>query len=294
MKRPSLNALRTFEAAGRCLSFSAAADDLNISQAAVSQQIRKLEDYLGCELFLRQHRRLVLTSRGQAYYQVVHETIDRLNNITDQLFPHDQHSLVTISCSPSIATLWLVPHISTIKNAHPDIEIRVNTLDYLSDSSVSKSDFEIRVQAVPDKTKTTHKLMSVQITPVCAPELLNKVLEIKSSSDLLEYPLIHVLGYDDDWYRWFKHFKVKHGLLTGGLSFDASLMAVEATIRGEGIMLGRRPFVDGYLKTGELVEIFEQPKYLQTHCYLYSSDNKKMTRNEKIITNWLKKIGAES
>ncbi|MGI9291294.1 MAG: LysR family transcriptional regulator, partial [Gammaproteobacteria bacterium] len=115
MKRPRLNILRTFEAAGRRLSFSQAAEDLKISQAAVSQQIRQLEAYLDTALFIRHHRRLSLTSTGQAYLDAVHEALDRLDSVTDQLFPGRHHPTVTLNCTSGVAALWLVPQLKAFQ-----------------------------------------------------------------------------------------------------------------------------------------------------------------------------------
>ncbi len=124
MKRPRLNALRTFEAAGRHLSFSVAGEELGVSQAAVSQQIRQLEGTLDARLFLRRNRGLSLTSVGEAYHLAVHEALDRLDAITDQLFPGAQDHVVTVQCTPSVATLWLIPRLGRLHATHPGIDLR--------------------------------------------------------------------------------------------------------------------------------------------------------------------------
>ena len=128
MKRPRLNVLRTFEAAGRRLNFSTAAKDLNISQAAVSQQIRQLEKYLNTELFVRHHRQLFLTGTGSAYLEAVHEALDRLDTVTDQLFPGRQSQSVTLHCTASVAALWLAPQLGAFRKLHPNIDLRIRTL----------------------------------------------------------------------------------------------------------------------------------------------------------------------
>ena len=129
MKRPRLNILRTFEVAGRHLSFSLAAKELNITQAAVSQQVRHLEQYLGANLFVRHHRRLSMTSTGVAYLDGVHEALNRLDTITDQLFPDRPHQVVIIRCTSSVALLWLSPHIKDFQAHNPDIDLQIRTLD---------------------------------------------------------------------------------------------------------------------------------------------------------------------
>ena len=295
MKRPSINALRTFEAAGRCLNFSQAANELNISQAAVSQQIRKLEDYLESPLFIRQNRQLRLTSNGRAYHNVVHQTIERLNSTTDQLFPQTHKGIVTISCSPSVATLWLVPHLGTMQKQYPHIEIRINTLDYqLAQGQSSGSDIEISMHSDTKADKVQEKLMQVNILPVCARGLFKTLDGITDPSQIQKYPLIHVLGYNNDWYRWFKRYHINHGQLSAGLSFDGSLIAIEAALRGEGVMLGRRPFIDHHLQSGDLIEVFEGQMNLLANCFIRVAKPNKPNRNLSVVTNWLKTLARQS
>ncbi|MCP4388524.1 MAG: LysR family transcriptional regulator, partial [Gammaproteobacteria bacterium] len=173
MKRPRLNILRTFEAAGRRLSFSQAAEDLKISQAAVSQQIRQLEAYLNTPLFLRHNRRLSLTSTGQAYFDTVHEALDRLDTVTDQLFPVRQNQVVTLHCSASVATLWLAPELKSFQTFHPEIELRIKTLDQSRHARVSgHSDLEIFIPRDDNIDANAEKLLTSTITPVCSPQLL--------------------------------------------------------------------------------------------------------------------------
>jgi LysR family glycine cleavage system transcriptional activator len=173
MRRPRLNVLRTFDVAGRALSFSLAARELNISQAAVSQQMRHLEDYLDTELFVRHHRRISLTGTGQAYLDVVSEALDRLDSVTDQLFPDRPQQIVTLRCSSSVATLWLAPQLGFFQKRHPGIELSIRTLDQdYGEAELSSADLEIRVLREGVSGANAKKLLSSTITPVCSPNLL--------------------------------------------------------------------------------------------------------------------------
>jgi len=255
-----LNTLRTFEAAGRHLSFAQAAADLNISPPAVSQQIRQLEDYLDARLFVRHHRQLALTGTGQAFFDGVHEALERLDAITEQLFPDRKDKTVTIRCTPSVATLWLIPQLGSFNRAHPDIDLSIRTLDQsTSDGSAAGADLEI---VIGDETSSKEdslavKLFTADILPVCSPAFLGNTGSMERPSRIAELELIHVLGYDDDWHRWFRRYVPDHGPVLRGLSVDGSLIAIEATQRGDGIMLGRRPFIDPYLRSGDLVDVFD-------------------------------------
>jgi len=294
MKRPRLNVLRTFEAAGRHLSFSLAADELNISQAAVSQQMRQLEAYLDTTLFVRHHRRLTLTGTGQAYLDAVHEALDRLDSITDQLFPGRQHQVVTLHCTSSVATLWLAPHIRAFQLQYPNIELRIRTLDQAYENqNLSSAGLEIFIPLdVPHTDLNTFRLLTSTIIPVCSPSLFSNGQQPESPADVLEHKLIHVLGYDDDWHRWFRHYQLKDVEVPRGLSVDSSLIAIEAVQRGDGIMLGRRPFIDNHLKSGELVEVFSRPFHLYTDYYLKQPPKKTGRNANEKVAKWLIKLAS--
>ena len=294
MRRPRLNVLRTFEAAGRTLSFSLAAEELNISQAAVSQQMRQLEAYLGTALFVRHHRRLSLTSAGQAYLQAVHEAIDRLDTVTDQLFPDRQDQIVTLHCTASVATLWLAPRLGPFQKRHPEIDLRIKTLDqHYADGLLPGADLEILIQSEGTRDRHARKLMTATITPVCSPKLLSRRARPRTPREILAFELIHVLGYDDDWHRWFRRHGLQDVAVPGGLSVDGSLIAIEAAQRGDGVMLGRRPFVDGSLQSGDLVEVFSEPFHLHADYCLKQGPRTKSRRGRDLVARWLTGLAAD-
>lgn len=289
MKKPRLNLLRTFDAAGRYMNFSAAAEDLKISQSAVSQQIRQLEDYLGADLFNRHNRRLSLTSTGQAYFEVVRETLDRLDTVTAQLFPVRERQIVSLLCSSSIAALWLVPRLKSLQRKYPGIELRINTLDQ-AQGSASNSDLEICIAADGQGGPDVEPLLSATVTPICSPGLLRQRERPRTPGDLLEYELIHVLGYEDGWHRWFRRNGVRESRVPDGLALDGSLIAIEAAQRGEGVMLGRRPFIDRYLESGDLVEVFAEPWHLKAEYCLRRSPRSANRREVERVADWLHRL----
>ena len=295
MKRPRLNILRTFEAAGRNLSFSRAAEDLKISQAAVSQQMRQLEAYLDTPLFNRHHRRLSLTGTGRAYLEAVHEALQRLDSITDQLFPaHQHHQVVTLRCTAGVAALWLAPHLRSFQRSHRNIDLRVKTQDQLDAShELLGSDLEIYLPGNTPVGADATKLFTSVITPVCSPLLFAQAQAPQQPRDLLEFGLIHVLGYDDDWHRWFhKHLQTEVDV-SRGLLVDGSLIAIEAALRGDGVMLGRRPIIDNYLQSGELVEVLG-PYNLQADYYLRQPSKATRRRECDVVADWLIELAAET
>ncbi|MBL6933477.1 MAG: LysR family transcriptional regulator [Rhodospirillales bacterium] len=293
MRRPRLNVLRTFETAARHLSFSLAANELNISQAAVSQQMRQLETYLDAALFIRHHRRLSLTGTGHAYMEVVHEALDRLDTVTDQLFPDRPHQVVSLRCTASVATLWLAPQLGAFQKKNPEIDLRIRTLEQdFSGKEFSGDDMEIVILSESANDPNAFKLLRSTITPVCSPKLFSDKDNPANPSDILTFELIHVLGYDDDWHRWFRRYGLVDVAVPRGLSVDGSLIAIEAAVRGDGVMLGRRPFIDDYLQSGELVEVFPRPYHLQADYYLRRRARTKGRRASEVVAKWLVELAA--
>jgi LysR family transcriptional regulator, glycine cleavage system transcriptional activator len=294
MRRPRLNILRTFEAAGRHLSFALAAAELNISPPAVSQQMRQLEAYLGSPLFVRHGRRLTLSSTGQAYHETVHQAIERLDTVTDQLFPDKQGQQVTIRCTPSVATLWLVPQLGAFHKNHPEIDLSIRTLDAeYGDATAADIDLEIVTLSEPVSDEHTKILLTTSIVPVCAPDFLNGVPRPKEPKDILDFELIHLLGYDEDWHKWFGQFHSEPVKIPKGVKVDGSLIAMEMAQRGEGVMLGRRPFINHLLKSGELIEVFEKPKALHASYYLRDLAQPKRNRARDLVADWLVNLAVE-
>jgi len=293
MKRPRLNALRTFEAAGRHLSFSVAGEELGVSQAAVSQQIRQLEGYLDARLFLRRNRGLSLTGVGEAYHLAVHEALDRLDAITDQLFPGSQDHVVTVQCTPSVATLWLIPRLGRLHSAHPEIDLRIVTLAAeRGRSSPGLVDIEIATLDPGDAGPNCRELMTARIAPVCAPSLL-RTGQWSQPSDVLHFDLLHVLGYRDDWHRWFRSVGLSDQKVPGGASFDGSLMALEAAVNGDGIMLGRRPFIDPHLQSGDLALPFGERHNLTTTYFLRWPEVARNRRDVTAVMDWLVEMASD-
>ena len=132
-----------------------------------------------------------------------------------------------------------------------------------------------------------HNLLTVTILPVCSPRLLAESTRPSEAREVLKFKLIHVLGYDDDWHRWFRRYGLHDVRIPGGLSVDSSLIAIEAALRGDGIMLGRRPFIDAHLEPGELIEVFSRPYPLSAHYVIRSLPKTESRHAVEVVANWL-------
>ncbi len=294
MRRPRLNVLRTFEAAGRRLSFSIAATELNISQAAVSQQIRLLETQLGAALFTRHHRLISLTDVGRAYFDEVHEALQRLDTATDQLFAEQTQQTVIIRCTSSVATLWLAPEIRTFQTRHPNIGLQIQTLEQSADDKQNLSaDLDVFVSGTTDHGPDVRPLLTSILTPVAAPGYLEQ-RKISAARDMANLDLIHILGYTDDWQSWFLKQGISGVEIPRGLSVDSSLIALDAALRGEGAFLGRRPFIDSFLRSGALVELSDWPEFLRANYYLRLSTNARNMSSKNKVADWLFALAAQT
>ena len=255
--------------------------------------MRQLEAYLNTPLFVRHHRRLSLTSTGQAYLEGVHRALDRLDSITDQLFPDRQNQAVTLRCTSAVATLWLAPRIGHLHKLHPNIDLRINTLDHShEDKQFATADLEIFIQGQGAIDPYAQKLLTSTISPVCSPELFSSGARPQSPEEVLTHELIHVLGYDDDWHRWFRNHRLSEVKVPRGLSVDGSLIAIETALRGDGIMLGRRPFIDRYLQSGELIEVFENSFYLYADYYLRLPPRTSGRQASSRVASWIIELAS--
>ena len=287
-KRPRLNYLRAFDAAARKLSFSRAGEELNLSQAAISQQIRQLETALGAALFIRGNRSLNLSENGKAYFLVVREVLDRLDTVTDQIFPGSDKSMVSVRCTPSIASIWLAPLLRDFHLQYPEIDVRIRTIDMLPDAlRAPQSELEI-LRNPPEGGAQSHlqKLWDAEIFPVCSPEFLRQFGPFPTPGDVIGQELIHTLGYSNDWHRWARVFGGGQ-VATSGLTVDGLNIALDAACRGEGIMLGRRPLIDACLEEGRLVPAMHENRSLWSSYYLRSPTRSPNLKSSRILADWL-------
>jgi LysR family glycine cleavage system transcriptional activator len=291
-RRPRLNYLRAFDAAARKLSFSLAAEELNLTQAAISQQIRQLEEAMGAVLFIRFNRSLKLSESGMAYSLVVREILDRLDTVTDQIFPDTDKNTISVRCTPSIAK-WLAPRLSTFRQTHPETNVRIRTIDLTPDKfQQQRSELEIlRLPVDVEPSENMHKLWDAEIFPVCAPDFLANLRPFEQPEDLLMQDLIHIVGYGNDWHRWARVFAPLGLTVPMGLTVDGLNIALDAACRGEGVVLGRRPLIDIDLDEGRLVRAFDGEASLFTSYYLKVNPHSSNWRITRILTDWLTQRG---
>src|SRR6202045_4299546 len=199
---PSLNGLRAFEPAARHLSFTAAASELNVTQTAISHQIRRLEEELGMRLFVRQNRALALTPEVTNYLPGIRAAFNDLGLPTDRLLRREGDHVLTVSTLASLAAKWLLPRLSTFQEAHPGIDVRITTSTGLVDFKSGDVDAAIRYGRGNWQGLRADWLMADDFFPVCSPALLNGKRPLKCPEDLRDHVLLHTSTNSDDWRQW--------------------------------------------------------------------------------------------
>jgi LysR family glycine cleavage system transcriptional activator len=258
VKIPSLNGLKAFESAARHMSFTQAALELNVTQTAISHQIRRLEDELGVRLFLRLKDGLALTDEGRAYFPGVRSAFHELRHCTETLLDSVHDSALTVSTLVSFASKWLLPRLASFQEAYPNIDVRVSASTDLVDFRKVGIDAAIRYGSGDWKGLRADWLMSDEVFPVCSPKLLVGPNALKAPGDLPHHTLLQVSGMTrDDWSLWLGAAGQPSALAEGSrLTFDLAMMAVQAAIDGLGVCIGRSTYVDDDLKAGRLVAPF--------------------------------------
>jgi LysR family glycine cleavage system transcriptional activator len=253
---PSLNALCAFEAAARHMSFTMAAAELNVTQTAISHQIRRLEAELGVTLFLRLKNGLALSEDGQAYLPGVRSAFHALRHSTQQLLESRGASVLTISTLVSVASKWLLPRLPAFQQAFPDIDVRISATTDLVDFRRGGIDAAIRYGRGEWKGLRADFLMADKVFPVCSPAVATT---LHTPQDLASHTLVQVSGVTaKDWQAWLSAAGQPAQLADGAkLTFDLAMMAVQAAIDGQGVCIGRSTYVNDDLRAGRLVAPFE-------------------------------------
>ncbi len=256
--RLPLTALRTFEAAGRLASFTLAADELAVSQAAVSRQVKELEADLGKPLFERRHRSVRLTPAGQALLDVLSRSFDAMDASLAEIRGRRGGGLLEISAEPSFAACWLVPHLDDFQTEHPEIDVTVESDGRLIEFRTHEAEVAIRygenAKAWP-RTEADH-LADVDMVPVMMPCLLADGPPLDTPADLLAYTLLHEENRGA-WQRWFAAAGLPDVSLGRAQIFTEGNLVLQAALRGHGVALVDRAFAAEDVAEGRLVQPFD-------------------------------------
>jgi LysR family glycine cleavage system transcriptional activator len=286
---PSLNGLRAFEAAARHLSFTNAAAELNVTQTAISHQIRRLEQELGVRLFVRQNRALTLTAEARDYLPGVRAAFNDLRLATDRLLRKDNDHVLTVSTLASLAAKWLLPRLSMFQEEHPGIDVRITTSTSLVDFKSGDVDAAIRYGRGQWPGLRADWLMADQLFPVCSPALVAGEKPLRCPEDLADRTLLHSSGgYDDDWRLWLTAAGLPPNISRQpGLTFDLIFMTVQAAIDGIGVAMGRTSYVEADIAKGRLVVPFKIALPADAGFYLVSPEARAESPKLSAFRQWL-------
>jgi LysR family glycine cleavage system transcriptional activator len=293
---PPLNALRAFEAAGRNLSFTKAAEELNVTQAAVSHQIKTLEDVLGVALFRRMNRQILLTDAGQSLLPAASQAFDSLALAVSRLPSAQDSGELRLSALPSFAAKWLLPRLFRFREQHPEIDILLEASHALTDFRRSDTDLAIRYGGGNYEGLHVELFMREEHFPVCSPRLLE---EARTNGPPLEKPedlARHTLLHDDspgtfefpNWNTWLSAAGVTNVDTSHGPAFSDSAMLIQAAVAGYGIALGRRSLCTEELASGQLVAPFDFVLRADAAYYLVSAPDKWELPKVQAFRRWLR------
>lgn len=277
---PPLNALRAFEAAGRHLTFRAAADELGVTQGAVAQHVRALEARLQVSLFERRHRDLAFTNEGRAYHEAVERAFSALEAATARLQPGG--SEVTVSVTPSFAACWLIPNMRSLTELHPGIELQIMATERVVSFYSETVDLAVRQGRGPFGASLKSQLLfeNRQI-PVAAPEVADQARRDPESAVLLHEP--HG--------RWPDYATAELGLTREralrGPKFSQTALAIDAASSGQGVVLAPVVLVERHLADGRLEQVWPEEYMGERHFYLLARTDIAMRPEAVAVWDWL-------
>ncbi len=289
---PPLDLIEGFEAAARNLSFTKAATELNLTQSAVSRQIKSLEEWLGVALFERRPRSLVLTRQGETLYDAVPGILRAVEDVSHRIRQERLARTLTVTTTASFASLWLIPRLPGFTRHHPEVDVRISASNQLIDLERSNIEIAIRYTGVAP-TETATKLFEEEVFPVCAPQLLkDRHKPLSTPADLRHHVLLH---YDDpdnrvswlDWPTWLESVGLSDFKVGGSVRFNQYDQVVVAVTSGQGVALGRYPLLKNMLHSGTLIAPFSDKSIAPRAYYVIQSSASSDNPDVKRFVEWL-------
>lgn len=288
---PPLNSLVAFEAAARHLSFTLAADELHVTQGAISRQVRSLESYLGKPLFERANRSVRLTATGLQYYQAIRGSLMDIAAVTDESRSWKGMQQITVATSSAMASMWLLPKISAFQREHENIELRIVAHEQVRDLRRVECDIALYYCRQPPPSMQATTLFYEEVFPVCSPGYLERHGPFNSPEALSNCTLLSLEDADQDWMswkRWFTEVGVEVGPPRRRLNINSYSMLVQAAMMDQGVALGWSQLVDDYLMRGMLVRPMETVLRTEARfCLLEPGESPSRQASVRAFREWL-------
>lgn len=260
-KLPSLDLLKGFEAAARHLNFTKAAEELFLTQSAVSRQVQAVEERLGVRLFVRQRRGLALTQEGERLFQAVQGALRQVQDVVDSFVLRPTSDRVTLTCTMAFSSLWLIPRLGEFHRICPEVDVRISANDRVLNLERERLDVSVRYCSQREAPAGARWLFDEEVLPVCSPALIERTGKpLKRPQDLAHYVLLHLDDGDTpapwlSWSSWF-HLVGVRVKPAGSLGFNYFDQIVRAALAGQGVALGRLPLTGDLLQDGSLIAPF--------------------------------------
>lgn len=292
---PSLTNLRAFECAARHGSFTRAAEELFVTQGAISQNVKHLEGELGFALFVRQGRQLHLTAEGRRLAQATGDALDQIATTLIELRREESGGILTVSTLPSFAMQWLIPRLGRFRDRYPEIDIRIHTDDRPVDFIREDIDMAVRYGAHPtdDRHHVSVPLMEEQVFPVCSPRLMASGPALDRPEDLRHILLIHdetdrgVQGCGYNWESWFGQVGISGIDTSRGPSYYHGHMVIQAAEAGQGVALTRTSLAEDAIRQGRLIRLFDIEYPAPDAYYVVWPKNRVANPKIRAMCDWL-------
>lgn len=258
-----------------------------MTQAAVSHQIKTLEEFLGLKLFRRRNRSLLLTEEGQSYYLDIKEIFSSINEATRKLLARSAKGALTVSLSPSFAIQWLVPRLSGFNQAYPGIDVRIQAVDREEDKLADDVDVAIFYGRGNWTGLRTDRLYAEYLIPVCAPSLLTGEKPLKTPSDLIYHTLLHDTSRRD-WQAYVRQLEIQNQInVQQGPIFSHSSMVIQAAVHGQGVALVNNVMARSEIESGRLVRPFQDVLVSKNAFYLVCQDSQAELGKIAAFRQWI-------
>ncbi len=289
---PSLDLLRGFEATARNLSFTRAAEELFVTQSAVSRQVKTIEDHLGVALFARRHRALALTEAGHELYRATAQALRQLSDAATRIRERGAGRTLTVTATIGFASLWLIPRLADFRSQRPDIDIRIAANNAMLDLEREGIEVAIRYCMPKAAPEGAVKLFGEVVLPVCCPKLVTRTAPLARPEDLRHHVLLHFEGPDGitpwlSWTVWLETMQLPGLKPAGSLRFSQYDQTIRAAIDGQGIALGTSPLVRQLIARGKLIAPLAKKFESSRAYYLVISADAAGRPEVKDFAGWL-------
>lgn len=284
---PPLNAIRAFEAAGRLGSIVAAAQELSVTPAAVSQQVKTLEDTVKVQLFARGSRGIALTEAGRSYLKELSRHIAGIRQATDRLVEARDRRVLRVQVNATFALRWLIPKLADFHARHPDTPVSVTTSIHSLELKDGEFDFAIQLGAGDWKGMSAYRLVENHLEPACSPSYAKKI-GLDRPASLCKAELLHAQTRPDDWLRWLRAHDLGEMEIRRSSRYESSVYVYQAAVEGQGVALAQKVLVDSDVRAGRLIYPFDSCVDMGSYTYyLVEAKDRSGPPHAQTFRDWL-------